>query len=605
MDSRSLAYRFEGDAYRPSRQYREVLSRAPFERPSPRPQEHQSQVLSWCRWFAQNGYGELGLPLGQGGDPFRFACLGHELGLFDPSLMMRFGLQFGFVLRAVSRLGSERQRPWLSRIASMEAVTCLAMTEHHHGSHVRGMRTMARFQGDHYSLTTHDPKDYVTAALSSDLALVFAQIESDGQQHGVHAFLVSLRTSEGALQPGVTIEDIGLMGGLNGLDYGRIHLQDVRVPNDHLLERHGYVDGAGAYHCNLPSPAHRLNALMGTLAVGRSLLSAGASAGAKRALSIAISYAQSRRQFAPSGQSAERTLLSYQAHQRKLMPLLASLMAVEAGRLRLAQVQHEKLIDAPGDRKQETFTAALKSYTSNFAVEVSRVTRNTCGGAGCLASAKLTSWRNDLDLFTTMEGDNTVLDLLVARNILTDFQRGLDGPRLVKALSWAGKGVQLAAQTGPIRSKNPDQLTTQEFFDKALRFRLHRLRYSLGRRVKVRLASGLPLGEALADCQDHSLELARAYCEEKIYRLLRNLTESCPPGWDQSVLGRLLALFALSRIEESRGWFLEQGYLKPRQSEAIRDQVLKLCAQLAQEAEVVVRSFELTERLLDSNLVSV
>ena len=163
-----------------------------------------------------------------------------------------------------------------------------------------------------------------------------------------------------------------------------------------------------------------------------------------------------------------------------------------------------------------------------------------------------------------MEGDNTILNLMVARNLVTDFRRGLKGKGLVKALGWVSKGVNMATQTGPLKSRDSssEKLTSVDFLSQAMKFKADRLRLSLGRRVRSRLTDGSTLFDSLNDCQDHCLFLARAYCEEKIYRCLRNVTESCPPGWDQRVLTQLLNLFALSRLEQDSGWFLEQGFLK-------------------------------------------
>ena len=611
MDPKALAHRLEGDFYDDSRRFRRLLAKEPFRRyQGNSPQEHQAEVERWCRWFAAQGLGKLGLPPSKGGDPSLFNALGYEIGFFDFNLMMRFGLQFGFLLRAVSRLGAGHQSPWLDKLAKMEKSACLAMTEAAHGSNVRGLQTTATYHKEQQIFLLHTPgpqaaKEYVTSLEQADVGLVFCRLKIGEADHGVHAFLVPLRDESGDLLPGVETEQCGLMGGLNGLSYGRLSFHNYPLQRENLLSRHAQVDEAGHYRCSLRSPSHRFNAMLGTLVVGRSLVTSGAAAGAKIALTLAIRYLHKRRQFSENAKSPERTLLSYQAMQKKLMPRLATLVALDSGRARLGQAQHQYFEEAVKDRELETFTGSLKAYTSSFAQESALVCRQVCGGAGCLAENRLTELVRDLTLFTTMEGGNTILELMTARNLLLDFQRGLDTPKIMKALGWVGKSVSKAAKTGPLKSRDTssETLTSQEFLGSALRYKKERLLYSLARRVRSRLDEGRSLFDTLNECQEHCLLLSRAYCEEKVYRCLRNTWESCPPGWDKRVLGHLLSLFALSRIEDDKGWFLEQSYLTPGQSRAVRAQVLELCSVVAQEADQILDAFELTPHMLDSNLL--
>ena len=48
--------------------------------------------------------------------------------------------------------------------------------------------------------------------------------------------------------------------------------------------------------------------------------------------------------------------------------------------------------------------------------------REACGGAGYLAENLLTGLKADTDVFTTFEGDNTVLLQLVAKGLLTSYR---------------------------------------------------------------------------------------------------------------------------------------------------------------------------------------
>ena len=69
--------------------------------------------------------------------------------------------------------------------------------------------------------------------------------------------------------------------------------------------------------------------MLGTLVRGRISVAGGAGAATRTALTLAITYAGHRRQFAPPGGDDEVILLDYRAHQRKLLPALATSYALQ------------------------------------------------------------------------------------------------------------------------------------------------------------------------------------------------------------------------------------------------------------------------------------
>ena len=90
-----------------------------------------------------------------------------------------------------------------------------------------------------------------------------------GVNHGVHAFFVPIRTPDGEMMPGVGSEDDGVKGGLNGIDNGRLHFTNVRIPRTNLLNRYGNVDADGTYSSHIDSPGRRFFTMIGTLVQGR------------------------------------------------------------------------------------------------------------------------------------------------------------------------------------------------------------------------------------------------------------------------------------------------------------------------------------------------
>jgi len=68
-------------------------------------------------------------------------------------------------------------------------------------------------------------------------AVVFAQLVIDGVGYGVHTILVSIRDKDMRPFPGVTVVDMGVKMGLNGVDNARLSFDNVHVPRTNLLNR--------------------------------------------------------------------------------------------------------------------------------------------------------------------------------------------------------------------------------------------------------------------------------------------------------------------------------------------------------------------------------
>nr|WP_313885819.1 acyl-CoA dehydrogenase family protein [Fodinicola feengrottensis] len=214
------------------------------------------------------------------------------------------------------------------------------MTETGHGSDVQNLRTTALYDPASREFVIYTPdesarKDYIgNAAMHGRMAVVFAQLTTKGEGHGVHAFLVPIRDSAGKTVPGVWIGDCGRKAGLNGVDNGRLKFDHVRVPREALLNRYGDVSPDGDYWSPIQNPSRRFFTMVGTLIRGRISVAGAAGSATKMALAIAIRYGQRRRQF-------DAPILDFLAHQRKLLPALATNVRV-AFRPGTARVDHAR-----------------------------------------------------------------------------------------------------------------------------------------------------------------------------------------------------------------------------------------------------------------------
>ena len=570
--------------------------------------DHRERTLDGLRELARRGYGVRGLPESAGGqgDIAGSIAVFETLAHGDMSLLVKFGVQFGLFGGSVAQLGTEtHHQKWLADIGSLALPGCYAMTEVDHGSNVRELETRARFLPGEDAFEIHTPhpgarKDWIgNAALHGRMATVFAQLEVGDEEHGVHAFLVPIRDEEGEPLPGVEIEDCGPKVGLNGVDNGRLSFHQVRIPRDQLLDRFGRVTPEGLYESPINSPGRRFFTMLGTLVTGRISIAAASLTAARTALAIALPYSARRRQFGPPG-DPEVPVLDYLTQQRLLLPRLATTYALHFAVRDLVQAH----VEADGEEERarvEVQAAGIKAYASRHAVETIQAAREACGGQGYLAANRLGALRNDTDVFTTFEGANVVLEQLVARGLLSRYREELGELNLrgmVRLL--ADRAGTEVTRRNPVRSRRTaeDFLRNPETHLDAFRFREERLLETVARRLKSRLDSGMDSFQAMNECQDHLVTLARAHVERTALESFREGVGRAPlPGLSE-VLGNLAELWALSRLEADRGWFLEAGYMESSQTRAIRALVNELCREIREQALPLVDAFGIPDDLL-------
>ena len=113
-------------------------------------------------------------------------------------------------------------------------------------------------------------------------------------------------------------------------------------------------------------------------------------------------------------------------HQRRLFPLLARTYALHFAQERLAADLHEVFSHEDASERDrralESRAAGTKALGTWHASRTIQECREACGGAGYLSVNRFDALRADTDVFTTFEGDNTILLQLVAKGLLTDYQ---------------------------------------------------------------------------------------------------------------------------------------------------------------------------------------
>ena len=603
-----LAEILDGDYAETKAQALTILQDPAFQlRHMPTKEEHRQQVLEWCHLLAEQGMGALSYPEPYGGhnNMGLYTAVFETLGYHDLSLCIKFGVQFGLWGGSVLALGTKKHHDkYLTATGTMELPGCFAMTETGHGSNVRGLETTATYDPQTDEFIIHSPreeagKEYIGNALDSRVASVFAQLIVGGENHGVHALVVPLRDDQHQLLPGIRVKDNGYKLGLNGIDNGRIWFDQVRIPRENLLDRFGSVSAEGIYTSSIANPSRRFFTMLGTLVGGRVCVPRAGLSATKKALAIAIRYGAGRRQFAPDARSPETPILDYPSHQRRLMPLLAKAYAAQFGLDHLAKLYDQRSEETM--REIETLAAGMKSYVTWFTTEAIQECREACGGKGYLAENQFAALKADTDIFTTFEGDNTVLMQLVAKGLLTEYKQSFHEDGNMAVLRMLGQRVNTAfMEQNPFAIRNTDEghLLSAEFQMAAFEFRERRLLYSLAQRLRGHIKEGKSAYEATMICQTHMLALAEAFIERITLEATVAVVEKNKSSSAYNILRQLRSLYALQTIEKHAAWYLEQDYLAGVKSKAIRRQVDHLCAKLRPEAMALVDAFGIPQVLI-------
>lgn len=563
--------------------------------------EHRERVFGQLKILAENGSTAYGFPAIAGGnaDPGGSLTVFEELILADPSLQIKYGVQWGLFGAAILYLGTESHHAeLLPSVVTLETPGSFAMTETGHGSDVANIGTTAIYDETTKEFVIHTPsrhawKDYIgNAAIHAKAAVVFAQLISKGENHGVHAFYVPIRDNSGNFLPGVGGDDDGVKGGLNGVDNGRLHFTDVRIPRKWLLNRYGNVAEDGTYSSPIESKGRRFFTMLGTLVQGRVSITGGVTNAQKVALTIAIRYAHERTQF-PTHDGTEHVLMDYGRHQRRLLPALARTYAQAFAHLELLE-QFDEVFSGRNDTdstRQDLETVAA-------------------------ASKALSTW-NALDVYATFEGDNNVLLQLVAKRLLSDYSKAFASPNFGTLAQYVVEQVgEVAINRGGLRgiaqkftdfgstARSIGFVRDEEHQHQLLTDRVHTMIAKLANELRHSGKKDPAEAERLFNRHQNDLIIAaKAHGELIQWEAFTSALNKIQDPQTKKVLTWLRDLFGFTLLEENLSWYMINGRLTSHRAEAITDYIDgRLLGRLKPHASDLVDAFGLTEGLIRSDL---
>jgi acyl-CoA dehydrogenase len=207
---------------------------------------------------------------GSGGDFGHSAVIIEELARVNATAV-GFTTHSDIAVPYLVNYGTDDQKArWLPRLITGELIAVIAMSEPQIGSDLRGMKTKAVRDGDHYVLSGQ--KTFITNGINSGLAIVAAKVEGQANPKDITLFCVEAGTP--GFDKGKKLEKIGL----RGQDTSELFFSDVRVPVENRLG-----EESGGFTC-----------LMTELAKERLIIGVRAAASVESMLDKTIAYTKDR-----------------------------------------------------------------------------------------------------------------------------------------------------------------------------------------------------------------------------------------------------------------------------------------------------------------------
>ena len=277
--------------------------------------------------------------------------------------------------------GSEAQKQkYLPKLATAEFIGAWGLTETGTGSDAGGMATTAVKDGDYYVL--NGSKNFITHAISGDVAVVIARTGQKGDSYGMSAFIIEKGT------PGFTAGKKENKLGMRASETAELIFNNCRVHKDQLIGE----EGKGFVQAMIVLDGGRIS--IGALGLGI----------AQGAFKASVKYSKEREQFG-------QPIAKFQGIAFKLAEMATKIKAAELMLLDAADKKnnHEKMTKEG---------AMAKYYSSEVAVQVSTEAVQIFGGYGYTKDFPVEKFYRDSKLCTIGEGTSEIQKLVISREIL-------------------------------------------------------------------------------------------------------------------------------------------------------------------------------------------
>ena len=333
--------------------------------------------------------GDLGLmgvlvPAEYGGSGFsytEYVTAIEELSILDPSIGLSMAAHNSLCTGHILQFGSEDQKKrWLPKLVTAEWIGAWGLTEHNTGSDAGAMSTTAKKDGEYWVL--NGSKNFITHAISGNIAVVIARTGEKGDSHGMTAFVIEKGTE--GFSSGKKEDKLGMRAS----ETAELIFDNCRVHESNIL---GDV-GDGFVQSMKVLDGGRIS--IASLSLGI----------AKGAYETAKKYSQEREQFG-------KPISHFQAIAFKIADMATKIEAAELLIYKAAYLKNN-------GKKVTTEGAMAKYFSSEIAVEISTDAVQVLGGYGYTKDFPAERYYRDSKLCTIGEGTSEIQKIVISKQII-------------------------------------------------------------------------------------------------------------------------------------------------------------------------------------------
>lgn len=276
----------------------------------------------------------------------------------------------------------EQKKKYLPKLATAEWIGAWGLTETGTGSDAGGMHTTAVKDGDHYVI--NGSKNFITHAISGNVAVVIVRTGEKGDSRGMSAFIIEKGT------PGFKSGKKENKLGMRASETAELIFENCRVHKSQMLgkEGEGFIQA------------------MKVLDGGRISIAALSCGIARGAYECALKYSKERHQFG-------KPISAFQAISFKLADMATEVEAAELLTFKAADLKNR-------GEKMTKEGAFAKYYASEVSCRVANDSVQIFGGYGYTKDFPAEKYYRDCKLCTIGEGTSEIQKLVISRELLKD-----------------------------------------------------------------------------------------------------------------------------------------------------------------------------------------